>query len=62
MADQAVRIALLSASDTDLLSARASGMAYIWSNPSRASDAELRAATDGASWVMDVSLLRREQG
>jgi len=52
MADLAARIALLSTSDTDLLSARASGMGYTWSNPSRANDAELRAATDGASLVV----------
>ena len=52
MAEPAVRIALLSTSDTDLLSARASGMSYVWSNPSRASDAELRAATDRASLVV----------
>ncbi|SDK69278.1 cobaltochelatase CobN subunit [Nocardioides sp. YR527] len=41
MADSArVRIALLSTSDTDLLSARASGADYTWANPSRASDLE----------------------
>ncbi|MFE6506139.1 cobaltochelatase subunit CobN [Nocardioides sp. NPDC057767] len=39
MADPArVRIALLSTSDTDLLSARASGADYAWANPSRATD------------------------
>ncbi|MFE4000159.1 cobaltochelatase subunit CobN [Nocardioides sp. YIM B13467] len=39
MADSArVRIALLSTSDTDLLSARASGAEYAWANPSRATD------------------------
>ncbi|WP_328529429.1 cobaltochelatase subunit CobN [Nocardioides sp. NBC_00368] len=41
MADPArVRIALLSTSDTDLLSARASGADYAWANPSRATDLE----------------------
>ncbi|MFI5627232.1 cobaltochelatase subunit CobN [Nocardioides sp. NPDC051685] len=41
MADPArVRIALLSTSDTDLLSARASGADYAWANPSRSTDLE----------------------
>ncbi|NYI78787.1 cobaltochelatase subunit CobN [Nocardioides panzhihuensis] len=41
MADPArVRIALLSTSDTDLLSARASEADYVWANPSRAADLE----------------------
>jgi cobaltochelatase CobN len=52
MPERTARVALLSTSDTDLLSARASGMRYAWSNPSRASDAELRAATDGARVVV----------
>ncbi len=47
-----VRIALLSTSDTDLLSARASSMRYAWANPSRAADAELAAATAGADVVV----------
>ncbi|WP_159941411.1 MULTISPECIES: cobaltochelatase subunit CobN [unclassified Nocardiopsis] len=47
-----VRIALLSTSDTDLLSARASGAAYAWANPSRASDAELTAAVEDADLVV----------
>ncbi|MGW8526656.1 cobaltochelatase subunit CobN [Nocardiopsis sp. NPDC055824] len=47
-----VRIALLSTSDTDLLSARASGAAYLWANPSRASDAELTAAVGRADLVV----------
>jgi cobaltochelatase CobN len=47
-----VRVALLSTSDTDLLSARASGMPYAWANPSRASDADLRGAVDGAALVV----------
>jgi cobaltochelatase CobN len=47
-----VRIALLSTSDTDLLSARASGADYAWANPSRASDAELTGAVEGADLVV----------
>jgi cobaltochelatase CobN len=52
MADPSGLIALLSTSDTDLLSARASGQRYRWANPGRASDAELRAATAGAGLVV----------
>ena len=33
MADASTRIALLSTSDTDLISARASGAGYAWANP-----------------------------
>ncbi|CAL9615756.1 Aerobic cobaltochelatase subunit CobN [Nocardiopsis dassonvillei] len=47
-----VRIALLSTSDTDLLSARGSGASYTWANPSRASDGELTAAVEGADLVV----------
>ena len=47
-----VRIALLSTSDTDLLSARASGAAYLWANPSRTSDAELTGAVERADLVV----------
>jgi cobaltochelatase CobN len=47
-----VRIALLSTSDTDLLSARASGAAYAWANPGRASDADLAAVTAGSDLVV----------
>ena len=47
-----VRIALLSTSDTDLLSARASGSAYVWANPSRATDTELTEAVEGADLVV----------
>ncbi|MBB6120950.1 cobaltochelatase subunit CobN [Nocardiopsis algeriensis] len=47
-----VRIALLSTSDTDLLSARASGAAYAWANPSRASDTELTGTVEGADLVV----------
>ncbi len=46
------RIALLSTSDTDLLSARASGAAYVWANPSRTSDADLSATVGGADLVV----------
>jgi cobaltochelatase CobN len=52
MADSPARIALLSTSDTDLLSARASGMRYSWANPSRAGDAELAAVAGGADLVV----------
>jgi len=47
-----VRIALLSTSDTDLLSARASGAAYAWANPSRSGDADLAATVAGADLVV----------
>ncbi|MEU9579308.1 cobaltochelatase subunit CobN [Streptomyces chilikensis] len=53
-------VALLSTSDTDLLSARASGAAYVWANPSRASDEELSAAVEGAALVV-VRLLGSPQ-
>jgi cobaltochelatase CobN len=46
------RIALLSTSDTDLLSARASGAAYAWANPSRGGEAELAATVAGADLVV----------
>ncbi|MDH6228761.1 cobaltochelatase CobN [Streptomyces sp. MJP52] len=55
-----VPVALLSTSDTDLLSARASGAAYVWANPSRASDEELSAAVEGAALVV-VRLLGSPQ-
>jgi cobaltochelatase CobN len=47
-----VPVALLSTSDTDLLSARASGAAYVWANPSRASDEELSAVVEDAALVV----------
>ncbi|WP_017588341.1 cobaltochelatase subunit CobN [Nocardiopsis ganjiahuensis] len=47
-----VRIALLSTSDTDLLSARASGAAYLWANPSRTPDAELTGTVERADLVV----------
>ncbi|HZP15254.1 MAG TPA: cobaltochelatase subunit CobN, partial [Nocardioides sp.] len=46
------RIALLSTSDTDLLSARSSGADYVWANPARSSDADLTALVDGAAVVV----------
>ncbi|MFV2196794.1 cobaltochelatase subunit CobN [Nocardiopsis sp. LOL_012] len=46
------RIALLSTSDTDLLSARASGADYTWANPSRASEAVLTDTVGGADVVV----------
>ncbi|MGN6162166.1 MAG: cobaltochelatase subunit CobN [Marmoricola sp.] len=51
MAD-AARIALLSTSDTDLLSARASGSPYVWANPARATDTELTRVTSRAAIVV----------
>ncbi len=45
-------IALLSTSDTDLLSARASGAAYTWANPSRSTDPELMTLVAGADLVV----------
>ena len=52
MAASSARIALLSTSDTDLLSARSSGAAYTWANPSRARDAELAATLADAELVI----------
>ena len=52
MAASPARIALLSTSDTDLLSARSSGAAYRWANPSRAADAELTATVEEADLVV----------
>ena len=46
------RIALLSTSDTDLLSARASGADYLWANPARPAHTELGAALDAADIVV----------
>ncbi|HYO41178.1 MAG TPA: cobaltochelatase subunit CobN [Nocardioidaceae bacterium] len=60
MAEPSTRIALLSTSDTDLLSARASGSSYVWANPSRATDADLAAAVAGADLVV-VRLLGSPQ-
>ena len=52
MTEPSTRIALLSTSDTDLLSARASGSSYHWANPSRASDDDLSAAVADADLVV----------
>lgn len=60
MAVSSARIALLSTSDTDLLSASASGASYAWANPSRSTDADLVAATAGAGLVV-VRLLGSAQ-
>jgi cobaltochelatase CobN len=47
-------VLLLSTSDTDLITARASGSSYRWANPSRLLDDELDALLDGA----DVAIVR----
>ncbi|MDT7754782.1 MAG: cobaltochelatase CobN [Mycobacterium sp.] len=47
-------VLLLSTSDTDLITARASGATYRWANPSRLVDEELDALLDGA----DVAIVR----
>ena len=43
---------LLSTSDTDLITARASGARYRWANPSRLVDGELEELLDGADIVV----------
>ena len=45
-------VLLLSTSDTDLISARASGADYRWANPSRLVDGELAELLDGADLVV----------
>ncbi len=47
-----MRIALLSTSDTDLLSARASGADYVWANPSRPGHQSMAGAIEGADLVL----------
>jgi cobaltochelatase CobN len=47
-----VRIALLSTSDTDLLSARASGADYVWANPARPGHQSMAQAVEGADLVV----------
>ncbi|WP_027861853.1 cobaltochelatase subunit CobN [Marmoricola sp. URHB0036] len=47
-----MKIALLSTSDTDLLSARASGADYVWANPSRPSHEGMAAALEGCDLVV----------
>lgn len=67
------RIALMSTSDTDLLSARASGASYTWANPARVADARRDALVDEADLVVlrvlgspedvrDVAALVRDRG
>jgi cobaltochelatase CobN len=51
---QAPTILLLSTSDTDLITARASGAQYRWANPSRLVDGELDEQLDGA----DLAVVR----
>ena len=46
------RIALLSTSDTDLLSARASGADYVYVNPSKAEHTEMAAAFQAADLIV----------
>ncbi|WP_341926847.1 cobaltochelatase subunit CobN [Nocardioides psychrotolerans] len=47
-----MRIALLSTSDTDLLSARASGADYVWANPSRPGHQSMAEVIEGADLVL----------
>src|SRR4051812_29409195 len=49
---QAPTILLLSTSDTDLITARASGAQYRWANPSRLVDGELTEQLEGADLVV----------
>lgn len=46
------RIALLSTSDTDLLSARASGADYVLANPARATHTELAAVLETCDLIV----------
>ncbi|MCW2759216.1 MAG: cobN, partial [Nocardioidaceae bacterium] len=50
--DHRMRIALLSTSDTDLLSARASGADYVWANPSRPGHQSMAETIEGADLVL----------
>jgi cobaltochelatase CobN len=47
-----MRIALLSTSDTDLLSARASGADYVWANPARPGHQSMAETIEGADLVV----------
>ncbi len=47
-----MKIALLSTSDTDLLSARASGADYVWANPSRSGHQSMAEVIEGADLVV----------
>ncbi|WP_435771723.1 cobaltochelatase subunit CobN [Nocardioides sp. SYSU DS0651] len=58
--EEPVRVALLSTSDTDLLSARASGADYRWANPSRCEVADLTTLAAGSDLVV-VRLLGSPQ-
>ncbi|MBB1512340.1 cobaltochelatase subunit CobN [Tessaracoccus sp. MC1627] len=60
MTDSPTRIALLSTSDTDLLSARASGSRYTWANPGRTTDGVLTRLVEDADLVV-VRLLGSPQ-
>ena len=51
---QAPTVLLLSTSDTDLITARASGAGYRWANPSRLVDGELAELLDGT----DIAVVR----
>ena len=53
-AAQAPTVLLLSTSDTDLITARASGAGYRWANPSRLVDGELAELLDGT----DIAVVR----
>jgi cobaltochelatase CobN len=46
------RIALLSTSDTDLLSARGCGADYLWANPSKPGHTDLGAALEACDLVV----------
>jgi cobaltochelatase CobN len=47
-----MKIALLSTSDTDLLSARASGADYVWANPARPGHESIAAVIEGCDLVV----------
>ena len=47
-----MKIALLSTSDTDLLSARASGADYVWANPARPSHESMAEVIEGCDLVV----------
>jgi cobaltochelatase CobN len=47
-----MRIALLSTSDTDLLSARASGADFVWANPARPGHQSMAETIEGADLVV----------
>ncbi len=49
---RSIRIALLSTSDTDLLSARASGADYVWANPARPGHQSMAETIEGADLVV----------